>query len=1408
MKKIVSKKSFLSLGFVALLGLIFSLASCKNGLSFPKEEQSSEKAKVYFTIDGIKLFADNFAARVVHFNPNTDTLLYKLDCTNKESGSTETFKLTEMFDFRSGYIDKSVTLDLGTWDFELSAYQFVVDESNMAIVYPSASADSSDSSQGLTPKQLEDYLAPFYTENNKLFVAEVSDYTLDDPRISYSVNFEMQALEASDNDDDLITESGDFNYYIVALLPENLSLTRPVEVTAKYTAFDDFLKGSAEWNDIPAASITDVTEQFIQLGYIAGYKGLVISPEKPIGNPKDVIPIVSEDETSQKYKAYKIAASLNPGRYYLSFTLNQTVYDDDEKTVLGTIATYGGEILEITQKVTVSNFKIPKKFGMNSLNKISYDLGSEDASFGEDLEAAVIPRTYSNLQFIMLPVPIRRGYDFMGWTTNPVNNVEEGEAKAEIEIEPYGIFEGKKYFEKGDITLYACWKKEDKLTFYYNSYVIDGEDCFNYSCTRKIPAINPDYDLTKPLKAGDTVIVKLTGTSPVDLDGFICQIADFEGEAWINEIGDYNTAYEYPVKAEEPFTQFFIVNIKEDSLSAEECGISINWFPETKPDFDSFTLTDSSFSFRVYGQNDSLSLYRDDGFMFNRLESVDFEDITYNMPESQGGNFKIYGAKFKLTDTDLIAYLNSDMQEDDVYTIDIAGISNADIKSLQGQLINIESGELLSLSDLLSNIDEKDIVGYSVLTDTIIAKDELGNEFQTEKEISISANKEISGHFDFALTQSLESFENVYVFIFYSTTSASAPATITDLAAATMYSPQKQFIERKETEHMLLEACEEGVEITITRKEDDPIWKDNIDITEEESGTQYRIPEEVFANTDTITFIYPFCEPGKTYRFSLGYNNTKEEGAEYGPYHVESGKITAGGGKGELDYSEYDKINLSLTEDDLGRYFNIENFTSSLHESMYKEMELDVAAISYEITFCSGKWDWSDNTSWVYGQTDYIEDIAGGNVSENDFYKAIVNDGTVNLLDEHSRLWKSPVQLNQEFSSHETYWAEFKYKIQIADYDYDYSFEDKDGETVTYSGTFYTKGLKTEETPYTPMVFAEGMTITVQLPKYESGNISISQKITDEGIVFACDREGLDDSLLLTSYSWVLSSVDEEKSLSSEETCTITDEIKADFKNGVYALSLVAFDERENMYAATAYITVSNAGGAPVENIQEESSVDVTFPEYKPGELGIKKTESSSEIIFSADESGLSVNGTSAVELVSYIWSFSTPDADEIVSTARTYTFTKAYSSTLDNGVYALSLTAFDEQNNMYAATAYVKVTNEGGNPIQDKEGGNGINISFPTYSTGDLQIKQANTKDGGILFTLDDEAGKYADYDFCVWSLAYSDDEEVVSETTSFELSSEKIAELKLEEKTYSLTVFIKTKSGIFADATIYISK
>ena len=126
----------------------------------------------------------------------------------------------------------------------------------------------------------------------------------------------------------------------------------------------------------------------------------------------------------------------------------------------------------------------------------------------------------------------------------------------------------------------------------------------------------------------------------------------------------------------------------------------------------------------------------------------------------------------------------------------------------------------------------------------------------------------------------------------------------------------------------------------------------------------------------------------------------------------------------------------------------------------------------------------------------------------------------------------------------------------------------------------------------------------------------------------------------------------------------------------------------------------------------------------------------------------------------------------------------------------------------MYAATAYVKVSNEGGKPVQDKQGGNGINISFPNYGSGNLQIKQSSLQGGGILFSIDDSDGKFADYDFCIWTLDSGDNEEVVSESTSFELTSEKVEGMNLEEQSYSLTVFIKTNNGIYADATLYISK
>ena len=95
MKKINTKKSVLSIGFVLLLSLIFCFGSCKNGFNFPKEQKSTEKAKVSFSIDGINLLGENIATRMVQFNPHVDTLLYKLDCTNTETKEVVSFKLTE-----------------------------------------------------------------------------------------------------------------------------------------------------------------------------------------------------------------------------------------------------------------------------------------------------------------------------------------------------------------------------------------------------------------------------------------------------------------------------------------------------------------------------------------------------------------------------------------------------------------------------------------------------------------------------------------------------------------------------------------------------------------------------------------------------------------------------------------------------------------------------------------------------------------------------------------------------------------------------------------------------------------------------------------------------------------------------------------------------------------------------------------------------------------------------------------------------------------------------------------------------------------------------------------------------------------------------------------------------------------
>ena len=326
-----------------------------------------------------------------------------------------------------------------------------------------------------------------------------------------------------------------------------------------------------------------------------------------------------------------------------------------------------------------------------------------------------------------------------------------------------------------------------------------------------------------------------------------------------------------------------------------------------------------------------------------------------------------------------------------------------------------------------------------------------------------------------------------------------------------------------------------------------------------------------------------------------------------------------------------------------------------------------------------------------------------------------------------------------------------------------------------------------------------GPTLTVTLPEYKSGDITISQTSGKKIFTCICD-ELTEQGIKPVSYNWVLTSVDGIMAVCTNNVFELTDEITKSFKNGVYVLSVIVFDDNNNMYAATASITVTNADQEPVQNIKQGSSVTVSFPDYQKDDLLITKTDSQNGITFTSDESILNAKG---IKLTSYNWVLSIADSYTSVSTEKSYLFSKDYSSSLtDNGIYVLSLIAMDEEGNMYASTAYLSVFNENGKPIQIEKEDNLIEVRLPEFGASDLVIEQKTITGGGISFSIKDDEGKYADYEICIWAL----EDEVVSDTTTCELTAAKLS--ALEDREYALTLFIKTKDGVYADATIYISK
>lgn len=208
--------------------------------------------------------------------------------------------------------------------------------------------------------------------------------------------------------------------------------------------------------------------------------------------------------------------------------------------------------------------------------------------------------------------------------------------------------------------------------------------------------------------------------------------------------------------------------------------------------------------------------------------------------------------------------------------------------------------------------------------------------------------------------------------------------------------------------------------------------------------------------------------------------------------------------------------------------------------------------------------------------------------------------------------------------------------------------------------------------------------ISLVLPEYKTGNISISQTNTEQGIEFACvDDELRAKGIELTSYDWILSYINEDERLSTEKAFALTNEKLSQLEyNGFYALSLVAHDSDGNMYAETAYFAVNNEGGNLMQNIPSGPVLEVTLPAgYAAEELAIEQS--------ATEDGGTKFTVTKVPEQYEYcIWTLD----DETVSQEASYVLTAEAKAKLEQKKYVLSIFVKGKDGTYYNAEIYIKI--------------------------------------------------------------------------------------------------------------------
>ncbi len=315
-----------------------------------------------------------------------------------------------------------------------------------------------------------------------------------------------------------------------------------------------------------------------------------------------------------------------------------------------------------------------------------------------------------------------------------------------------------------------------------------------------------------------------------------------------------------------------------------------------------------------------------------------------------------------------------------------------------------------------------------------------------------SKNKMLKAFFEIPIQKdaNYNSIDDALFYFMYDSDTATEPLILSDFKFELV--DKDPFVTTEaESKHVSIKPCAEGFEITVRKLESDvEDWTGHFnlytgDIKTNGYDTNVNIDSSILNDKKTVTFIWPFCEKGKTYRFDYSWNDSK--------WHGEYLKVIATTGKGELNVKPLEKMKITLESNSKEANLSVKNFSKEMIMDVVQKYINQIATIDVDLPVVSGKNDWSD-TRWLFGAGCRIYPDFDQN---NSFYKELFANGKSNILGDHNFWWGDKEEINNALSERDTFFTDFRIYIRFKD---------------TPEGvTFFVISNRTDNVPYTPVRF-------------------------------------------------------------------------------------------------------------------------------------------------------------------------------------------------------------------------------------------------------------------------------------------------------------------------------------------------